>query len=423
MNTFLVRLCLLAAVVAAAPAQALSLREAAEAAVRQDPRAVAAHAAVEAADARRTAARAGFLPSIGFAAEIGRMDLQTDAPFPESGLRSPNAVALALSQPLYNGGRSRAQLTAAEAVLEASRGDESERRQQLLLGAITAYLDVLRERAVQAQAEGSRKTLQTAASDTRKRFDAGEATRTDVAQADARAAESLALLAAARARLRAAESRFVRATGQAPEGLNAEWVAPLLPGDIDQALQWAGAAPLVTAASADARAALARVQNARGGHLPAVSIEAQANTRDNTEFGYDRLDTWQALVRVSVPIYQGGAIQAQVAEAQAQATQAEAIARDTQRAAREAALEAWELWQAAQQSVPAYQAQVSAAELALEAVRKELDVGTRTTLDLLDAERERLAARVNLASSERDRALAAYRLLAVCGRLTPDAIR
>ncbi len=406
-----------------APAHAMSLRDAAEAALRQDPRALAAQAAVEAADAQRLSARAGYLPSIGVTAEAGRMDLQTDALFPESGVRNPNSVTLGLSQPLYSGGRTRAQLAAAEAALDASRGDESERRQQLMLGAITAYLDVQRERAVLEQAGASRRTLETAASDTRKRFDAGEVTRTDVAQAEARAAESLALQASAQARLRAAEASFERATGQVPDALRDEWAVPPLPATRDEALHWAGAAPVVTAAAADARAAQARVKQAQGGHLPSLSLEAQANTRDNTEFGYERLDTWQALVRLSVPIYQGGAVDAQIAQARAQAMQADALSSDTQRAVRESAVQAWELWQAAQLSVPAYEAQVNAAELALDAVHKELDVGSRTTLDLLDAERERLAARVNLASSRRDRALAAYRLLAVCGRLTPEAIR
>ena len=73
--------------------------------------------------------------------------------------------------------------------------------------------------------------------------------------------------------------------------------------------------------------------------------------------------------------------------------------------------------------MPAFEAQVRAAEFALDGVRKELEVGSRTTLDLLDAERELLSAQVNLANSRRDRSAAAYRLLAVCGQLEVAAIR
>ncbi len=405
-----------------APAGATTLREAAAAALNSDPRAAALQSAVDAAGAQREMALAGFRPNVLFSGEIGRMDLQTDALFPESGARNPNGLTLALSQPLYSGGRNRAQLAAADAGLDASRQRASSETQQLMLEAIAAYLDVLRDRAVLDQAQASHRTLEAANTDTGKRFDAGEVTRTDVAQAQARAAESLAALAGAQARVRANEAAFERVTGLAPDALTPIGAPPVLPASLDEALRWAGESPIVAAAIAQARSARAQVNVASADHLPKVSIDAQANTRDNTEFGYDRLDTWSALLKLSVPIYQGGAVQAHVAQARAQAAQAGYAADDAQRAARQAAIQSWELWQAAQQAVPAYQAQVSAAELALSAVRKELEVGSRTTLDLLDAERERLSAHVNLVSSERDRALAAYRLLAACGHLRLDAI-
>ena len=67
--------------------------------------------------------------------------------------------------------------------------------------------------------------------------------------------------------------------------------------------------------------------------------------------------------------------------------------------------------------IAAFDAQVQAAELALDGVSKELKVGSRTTLDLLDAERDLLSAQVNLVAAQRDRAVTAFRLLAACGRL------
>ncbi len=408
--------------VAMPAAAATNLRDAAAAALRNDPRAAALQSAVEAAAAQRALALSGYKPNVLLSAELGRMDLQTDAPFPESGLRNPNGVTLALSQPLYRGGRTEAQLAVADAGLDASRQRAVGETQQLMLQAIAAYLDVLRDRAVLEQAQASQRTLSTAASDTRKRYDAGEVTRSDVAQADARAAESQALLASAQARVRAGEAAYERVTGERAEGLAPIGAPPQLPASLDEALRWAGESPIVQAASAQARGAHQRAKVAAGARLPTVSLDAQGNTRDNTEFGYERLDTWSALLKLTVPIYQGGAVSAQIAQSRAEAAQADYAASDAQRAARQAAIESWELWQATLQAVPAYQAQVAASELALETVRKELDVGSRTTLDLLDAERERLAAHVNLVGSERDRALAAYRLLAACGQLRLDAI-
>jgi outer membrane protein len=80
------------------------------------------------------------------------------------------------------------------------------------------------------------------------------------------------------------------------------------------------------------------------------------------------------------------------------------------------------LLDAAQDVIAAYEAEVEASQLALDSVRKELDVGTRTTLDLLDAQRDLLSAQVSLATSRHDRAVAALQLLAATGQLKLDAI-
>lgn len=420
MSRRLVLLCLL---LATAGADALSLPEAVQLALRNDPRMRAAAAEVEAAQAGIEQARAAYRPQVGVAAEIGRSDFQVDAPFPVSGLRTPNSVAAELVQPLYAGGRLDAQLQAATSDAAAASERETATRQQLLLAAVNAYLTVQRDRDVIALSEANLKTLQAAAGDTRKRFDAGEATRTDVSQAEARLAEARAGLVTARAALRSSAASFQRVVGVAPETLDETRADPALPPTLSAALRQAQASPLRREAEQQLRRAQAGVDVARAGHLPELTLDATAGTRDNTEFGYDRIDTWSALLKLSLPIYQGGGVAARVGEARAREDQARAIAQDAERAVTEAVIQAWENLQAAQERVPAFEAQVQAAQVALDGVRKELDVGSRTTLDLLDAERELLAAQVNLTTSRRDRAVAAYRLLAVIGELKPEAVR
>jgi len=404
-------------------AEALSLAEAASLASRNDPRIRAATAAVEAAQAGVEQARAGYRPSLGLAAEAGRSDFQVDAPFPESGGRWPNSVGAQLLQPLYAGGRLDAQLEAAQSSAAGAGERENGTRQQVLLAAINAYLTVQRDRAVIELSGASLRTLETAAGDTGKRFDAGEATRTDVAQAQARVAEARANLVAARAALRSSGASFLRVVGSAPEALDEVAAEPALPPTLAAALRQAEASPLRREAELQRREAASAIEIARASALPRLDFDAQAGTRDNTDFGYERIDSWSALVKLSLPIYQGGAVRARVDEARARAEQVEALADDTARAVSEAVTQAWETLQAAQERVPAFEAQVQAAELALDGVRKELEVGSRTTLDLLDAERELLAAQVNLATSRRDRLVAAYRLLAASGQLQPQAIR
>ena len=414
---------LIALLLAAPAAQALSLSEAAQLALRNDPRIQAADADLAAAASGVEFARAGYRPSVGLAADIGRSDFQVDSPFPPSGLRTPNSAGVQLTQPIYAGGRIDAAYDAASSDADGAGSRQTATRQQVLLSAVNAYLSVARDRVVIDLNEANLRALTTAGGDTQKRFDAGEATRTDVSQAQARVAGAQAELAGARASLRASAASFERVVGKVPEALSEIAAEPALPATLAEALQQARAAPVLREAAAQQRAAKAGVASARAASMPQLSFDAQANTADNTDFGYERIDRWSALVKLQVPLYQGGALRARVNEAEAREAQAGALAADAQRAVDESVIQAWESLQAARERVPAFEAQVRAAEFALDGVRKELDVGSRTTLDLLDAERELLSAQVNLANSRRDRSAAAYRLLAVCGQLEVAAIR
>ncbi|AXQ31182.1 hypothetical protein D0B54_21975 [Solimonas sp. K1W22B-7] len=414
---------LIALLLAAPAAQALSLNEAAQLALRNDPRIRAADADVAAAAGEMDQARAGYRPNIGLAADIGRSDFQVDSPFPPSGTRTPNSAGVQLTQPLYAGGRLDAAYASAASTAEGAGSRQVATRQQVLLAAVNAYLGVARDRIVIDLNESNLRALTTAGSDTQKRFDAGEATRTDVSQAQARVAGAQAELAGARAALRSSAASFERVVGAAPETLAETAAEPALPATLAEALQQARSSPLLREAQAQQHAAKAGVAGARAAAMPQLSFDAQANTADNTDFGYDRIDRWSALVKLQLPIYQGGGVRARVREAEAREEQAGALAADAQRAVDESVIQSWEALQASRERVPAFEAQVQAADYALDGVRKELQVGSRTTLDLLDAERELLSAQVSLANSRRDRTAAAYRLLAVCGQLEPAAIR
>jgi outer membrane protein len=414
---------LIALLLAAPAAQALTLNEAAQAALRSDPRIQAADADVAAAAGGLDVARAGYRPTLGASADIGRSDFQVDSPFPPSGTRSPNSAGVQLTQPLYAGGRIDAAYAAAASDADGAGSRQASTRQQVLLAAVNAYLSVARDRVVIDLNEANLRALSTAGSDTQKRFDAGEATRTDVSQAQARVAGAQAELAGARAALRASAASFQRVIGVAPEALAETAAEPVLPATLAEALQQSRGSPLLREAQAQQRAAKAGVDGARAAAMPTLSFDALASTADNTDFGYERIDRWSALVKLQLPIYQGGGLRARMHEAEAREAQAGALAADAQRAVDESVIQSWEALQAARDRVPAYEAQVQAADYALDGVRKELQVGSRTTLDLLDAERELLAAQVNLANSRRDRSAAAYRLLAACGQLELVSIR
>lgn len=403
-------------------AAAISLHEAAALALQRDPRLTAAHRATDGSAADVEVARAGLRPSVSAQVIGGRSRLYTDAPFPVAGPRNPLSWGLVATQPLYSGGRLSAQIDDARSRLEAARETETATEQQLLFAAAGAWLDVKRDRAVIGLNEGNAETLAQALADTRKRFAAGEATKTDVAQAEARLAEARAALERARATAAVSAAAFERVVGAPPDDLPGDWPRPTVPATLAEAQALATATPAVRAADADARAARARIVAARAGHLPTLSLEGEANDADDSTFTYDRQTYWSVQLKASVPIYAGGAVDARVSAARAGAAAADASADDTRRAAQEAIAQAWALYRAADQVIAAYDAEVTASELALDSVKRERDAGTRTTLDLLDAQRDLLAATVNLAGSQHDRSLAALQLLGATGQLRLDAI-
>jgi len=411
-----------ALITAAGSAQALSLREAALKALDHDPRALATRGSVRASQAQVDVAETGYKPSLTLNMAGGRSELQTPAPFPQSGMRWPNSANLVLSQPLYTGGLTGALVEGADAGYDNAHQQQRDTGGKIILAAVTAYLDVVRDGEVVRLNQSAVATLTQAATDTDKRYQAGEATTTDVAQARARVAEAQAGLQRAIAQLRISESGYVRVVGERPQSLRNDWPGAVLPATLDEATRLSGSAPFVLAARANARLAAAQEDAVRSERLPRLSVDGQLATQDNSEFGYDRLDTWSVQLKLAVPIYQGGLVRARLESADARAEQARYWADDARAQYAEMAAREWASLEAADEVIRAYESQVQATTLALDGVRKEREVGTRTTLDLLDAEREQLSAQVNLLGARRDRAVTAFKLLAVCGKLEPEAV-
>jgi len=408
-------------------AHAISLGDAAGLALQNDPRMRAAGDAVQASTAQVDVARAGYLPSATLTANTGLsryyLSPALASSIPINGPLNPNAVGFQASQPLYTGGLNSAQLAASKSQLEGSQQSEANTRQQLLLAAASAYLDVERDRAVIDFASANVAALQQELSDTQKRYAAGEATRTDTSQAEARLAEAQANLKRATTQEKVSEAAFLRVVGIVPGGLDSGWPSPQVPSTLDAALASAGMTPAVLAADAQRRSAEAQIDVARSDYWPKLALNGSATAQGDSNVSADRYRDWTVQLKATLPLYTGGATRARVSAAQAQASQAAANLDDTRHAAIESITQNWDLLQASDELIRAYQADVDASTLALDDARKELQAGTRTTKDVLDAERDKVSAQVNLATSRHDRAVSAFQLLAACGKLRLEDVK
>ncbi len=338
------------------------------------------------------------------------------------------SFGIELNQNLFDGFRTRNNVASAEAQVQASFEGLRNTEQNTLFDAASAYMDVIRDRRIAALTEQNLEFLNEQARAARSRLEVGEGTRTDVAQADASRSAAVAQVSAARAQALTSAATYRQVVGEEAGSLKpAAPLTKLLPKTDDQAQALgAGNHPAILASEHLVDAAGFSVKSAEGQLLPSVTGSAslnQTNTSTASEFIQDGRDTSATIgASITVPIYQGGRASATIRQSKESLGQAR-IDVDTRRdQVRQAVTSSWSQYVAARESVAANRELVAAAQLALNGVIEERNVGQRTTLDVLNAQGDVITAQINLANSERDVVVGSYAILSAIGALTSERL-
>ena len=402
-------------------ANAESLADAMVMAYRNSPELATARSNVKVRGEQAVQAKAGGRLSVS-----GAIDVSAEFSRLEEFIY-PTALSLDVLQPLYTGGQVENATEAAETRITAEEARLISSEQTVLLNTVTAYADVRTAETLVSIAKNSVRLINEQLSAARERFDVGEVTRTDVAQAEARLAGARSDLAAALGNLDASREAYKRAVGQYPGKLTPPPPLPELPDTLDGAIVISTSDdPNVQAARLERQAAGSDVRSAIGSLLPQVSLVGRVGRTDNLNsdgvafVNNDAINTALVGVQIRLPFFSGGANYSAIREAQAQV---EGRAGDITTALREAVQRvgvAWSDLRVARESIRARQSQVRAATIAFDGVQEEAKVGARTTLDVLDSEQELLDARGSLVIARRDEYVAGYNLLFAIGKLTVD---
>jgi outer membrane protein/adhesin transport system outer membrane protein len=399
-------------------AWAQSLQETLVRAYSNSPSLEAARAQARAVDEAIPQALAGYRPTVRVTGTISNNRASLE-PFGLNLYRQPKTLALDAVQPLYSGGGTQAAVRQARARSDAQRFRLKAAEQGVLLQAATAHLDVFSNRALAELAANNVAVLQRQLQAARDRFEVGEITRTDVAQAESRLAGAVANQIATEGQLRVAVARYTRTVGDAPVRPLAGPFPFALPSSLDEALERAEADnPDLLSAQLIERAAEAAIGVENASLLPRLEFQAGASRGWEPQFGVRREDEGRLLVVLTIPFYEAGLARSQVREARQLARQARYRLDDTRRQVRAATIAAWRDVESTRAQIVSRRAQVQAAEVAFEGVTQETQVGQRTTLDLLNAEQELFSARANLVVAERNQQVAAFSLLSAVGGLT-----
>lgn len=417
----------------AGAASAETLESALAKAYGNNPNLNAQRAGVRAADENIAQAKSGYRPQITASADIGRTwsqydDRQGPGLFGTGGEQisrlTPRGYGIEITQPIFDGFRTDNSVRRAESNVLASREDLTTVEQNTLFSAASAYMNVLRDTAILDLQRNNVEVIDEQLRQTRDRFNVGEVTRTDVAQAESRLAAARSQASQAEANLRASIAQYRQYVGVEPRQLApGRPLDKLTPRNVNEALRIAlSEHPAIKAAQHAVDAAEFQVKIAQGALAPQIGVRASVSQRYDTRSSNDEAINASAVASLTVPIYEGGQAYAATRQAKEQVGQAQLQADWIRDQVRAAVLSSWSALEAARAQIEAAQAQIDAAETALSGVREEARVGQRTTLDVLNAQQELLTARVNLIQAQRDRVVGSYSLVQAMGRLNSRAL-
>ena len=420
-------LVLLLAVSAAVPAGAQTFQEALASAYQNSPQLMAERARVREVDENyvqaeaqgrftaNTMASAGYTKSdTGFLSQTGVPGLPSTIVSTNSDFK-PRSFAVTGQKPLYQGGRVRSLKGQAKYGVLAAREALRNTEQTILLTAATAYADVLQDEAVADIRRNNVRVLTRQENAATDRFDVGAGTRTDIAQAQSRLAQSEIGLATADANLAESRASFFRAMGYSPSQLSRipEFaLPPTLAATKRMALTYN---PQLESARYNQDAAKLGIDVAKSADKPVLSLQTFAQFNENQSSTLINQDAIGLAANLTVPLLTGGANASRIRAATEVKNRSVFEVRNVEQAIEERVESIWSQLEGARRALAASQRQIDAAQIAYDGVEIEQQVGTRSALDVLNAEQEVLNAKLAYAQSERNVDILTFQLLVLSG--------
>jgi outer membrane protein len=413
-----------------APAQSgtpHTLAEALAATYATQPALLAERARLRATDENVPQALSGWRPTVIMAGTAGYGDGFTRTYSGVSGQflnaqtdRLIGTAQATLTQPLYTGGKTQGNINRAKNQVMAERANLINQEQTSFTNVVNAYVGVIQAQQLLALNINNEQVLAKQLQATNDRFRVGEITRTDVAQAEAALAGATAQRQTAEGNLQTARGTYQQVVGYLPPGDLVEPQPLAVPVKNEQAATALAANnnPLVIAALFNDAAAKDAVDVAFAQLMPQVSFQGQVFQSNNSAARSSQANGYQAVVQLSVPIYQGGQEYSAVRQAKQTEQQTGRLVDDARRTAVQNAVQSWETLVAAKASADSTREAIRANQVALEGVEREAIVGSRTTLDVLNAQQALLNSQTTLVQNLAQVVTASYQVAAASGRLT-----
>jgi outer membrane protein len=405
----------------ASAARAQSLIEAMSTTYNSNPDLLAQRAVLRQTDETLAQAVANWRPRVQLSVEYNKIEADS-IPIARANtyfILNGRTTLLSVTQPIFRGGKTVADTKTAQANIQAQRALLADTEQSVLLQAATSYSDLLRDVGIVDVRKNNVRVLVQQLDATRERFRVGELTITDVSQAEARLEQAKADLVLAEAQVRIDQAAYQRTIGAPPGVLGELPLIGSLPASEDESVALAmDYGPRAVSAQHRITAASYGVNSAISVLLPQVNMVGFIQYQQDLQFPNDQYYQYGVRLQATVPIYQNGSEWSAIRQAKELVGQRRNELDSARRVAAQTVISAWRNLDSARSRVTSFTAQVKANDVALNGVRQEALVGSRTTLDVLNAEQELLNSQVSLISARHDVQVNYYGVLAGIGRLT-----
>ncbi|MBL4613885.1 MAG: TolC family outer membrane protein [Magnetovibrio sp.] len=391
-----------------------------------NPTLLAAREALRVVIEQHPQAQAKWMPSLSTSGTASDTLSRTKADTRTASKTRELKNAMSLTQTLYRGGRNFAELRKAEAAIKGQRFTYVSAEQTVILSAITAYMDVLRDRRLYKLRKANVELLQKRLDSTQTQFDLRQRTLADLSQAKARLSQAQAILVQAQSTQANAVETYNQIIGRAPQDLSMPDVPTVNTDDLEVFLvQVDKSNPTLLTAEYAVDQTREDIKIQTGARLPTLAFEASMSHSRSKELSAppaSRTRELSGTFTLTVPLYQSGSELSQVRAARYQNNQRLMELDAARRAARQSAIADWNNLQSARASVDAFSQSAQAARVARDSIAQELEVGRRSLIDLLNAEQELANADVSFVQAQRNLIVNSYTFMRTTGELTAASL-
>lgn len=376
------------------------------------------------------AALAGFMPRISANLNVAEQKNTYDSAF-RSPLTPPTNASsttrnIRIDQPIFDGGSTVNSVKAAQSSFRAQRAKFYKVEQDALFTAINTYISTYAAKEKYIVTDVSLAFAEKELLSAQEKFKLGDATRTDVASAEAKFAKAESDKAGAYADLQANKASYIRIFGEEPEALLIPAIPADLPETSDLFVEYAVNRNLeLEEVKHTTSSYKAQSNGTKGALLPSVSLRSEVTKTYNSPEGVGNPNSrvFATALSVHIPILdKGGAEYAAIRQANSLARRYAHAFDGALSSVKAQAIGIWEQYIAFKSRVDFIDKEVAARELTLEGMKHEYSVGTKSILDVLDAETKLTEAKTAAIETQKNYLLSAYKVKAMVGQMTAQAL-